>query len=80
MILPPDIVNGTRAKLVSIRNKTCFQSISMLTGFKVSLASKYVQVVGMQRWDKSKDRAQRVDEKIGVKMFKKNSKNHVYFH
>ena len=52
----------------------------MLTGFKVSLASKYVQVVGMQRWDKSKDRAQRVDEKIGVKMFKKNSKNHVYFH
>ena len=43
----------------------------MLTGFKVSLASKYVQVVGMQRWNKSKDRAQRVDEKIGVKMFKK---------
>ena len=29
------------------------------------------EVLGMQRWDKPTDRAQRVDEKNGVKMFKK---------
>ena len=28
------------------------------------------EVLGMQRWDKPTDRAQRVDEKNGVKMFK----------
>ena len=35
-------------------------------------------VLGIQRWDKPTDRAQRVDEKNGVKMFK-NGKNYVYF-
>ena len=29
------------------------------------------EVLGMQRWDKPTDRAQRVDENNGVKMFKK---------
>ena len=29
------------------------------------------EVLGMQRWDKPKDRAQRIDEKNVVKMFKK---------
>ena len=29
------------------------------------------EVLGMQRWDKPTDRAQRVDEKNLVKMFKK---------
>ena len=29
------------------------------------------EVLGMQRWDKPTDRAQRVDEKNGVKMFEK---------
>ena len=69
--------------------------ISMLTGFKISLASKCVlfrpehkanwgpmklnfENIGMQRWDKSTDRAQRVDEKIGLECLK-NGKNQVYF-
>ena len=64
----------------------------MLTVFKVSLASRCVLYrpehkatgghlkwnFGIQRWDKSSDRAQRVDEKNGVKCLK-NSKNQVYF-
>ena len=60
----------------------------MLTGFKISLASKCVlfrpehkanfENIGMQRWDKSTDRAQRVDEKIGLECLK-NGKNQVYF-
>ena len=29
------------------------------------------EILGMQRWDKPTDRAQRVDEKNGVKMFLK---------
>ena len=29
------------------------------------------EVLGMQRWDKPTDRAQRIDGKNGVKMFKK---------
>ena len=29
------------------------------------------EVLGMQRWDRTTDRAQRVDEKKGVKMFNK---------
>ena len=36
------------------------------------------EVLGIQRWDKPTDRAQRVDERSEVKMFK-NGKNHVYF-
>ena len=32
----------------------------------------------MQRWDRSADRAQRVDEKVGLKCLK-NGKNQVYF-
>ena len=70
--------------------------MSMLTAFKLSLASKCVlyipkhktnegrlrwnfEVLGMQRWDKSTDRAQRVDEKNGGKCLK-NGENQVYFH
>ena len=69
--------------------------MSMLTAFKLPLASKCVlyipkhktnegrlrwnfEVLGMQRWDKSTDRAQRVDEKILLKCLK-NAENHVYF-
>ena len=37
------------------------------------------EVPGMQRWDKSTDRAQRVDEKNGGKCLK-NGENQVYFH
>ena len=34
----------------------------------------------MQRWDRSTDRVQRVDEKMGLKMVKKKKgKNQVYF-
>ena len=36
------------------------------------------EVLGMQRWDKSTDRAQRVDEKMMLKCLK-SGKNHVYF-
>ena len=66
----------------------------MLTGFKVSLLASVFyrpennangkplkwnfEVPGMQRWEKPTDRAQRVDEKNMVKMFK-DGKNHIYF-
>ena len=33
------------------------------------------KVLGMQRWDKPTERAQRVDEKLGLK----NGKSYVYF-
>ena len=36
------------------------------------------EYLGMQRWDKPTDRAQRVDEKMRLKCLKKG-KNHVYF-
>ena len=35
------------------------------------------EVLGMQRWDKTTDRAQRVDEKKRLKCLT-NGKNHVY--
>ena len=65
----------------------------MLTGFKVSFASKCVfyrpeheangapwnKILKFLRWDKSTDRAQGEDEKKMVLKYLKNGKNHVYF-
>ena len=59
----------TGFKVSSLSSKCVFYRLEHNSN--VGLLKWNFEVLGMQRWDKPTDRAQRVDEKNLVKMFKK---------